>query len=263
MLNNRPKFQIISIVSNELDLLKVTLPTSVNALTQNSDYKYEVVLHVDGATKDSIKKIIKMYDKLNIDEVRIRNKKNKEFICPGDPSNNSHFHALSNKCDYTIEIESDVVAVLSRGDYDALGEIVAFFDRNPKACLLSSVIDHDCWVWKLKDVGHPLEKNARSVNRISSHFLVYHNQRFLDFAERSGIYDFSQYTNNFNYEDVISKAFTDNNVPLVFLDNWAIKVRHCDEKLHTGSLHYKRDPKVKMKIAKETIKKNNHINLEG
>lgn len=80
MLNDRPKFQIISIVANELDLLKITLPTSVNALTQNSNYTYEVILHVDGATNDSMKKIIELRNKLNIDEIRIRNKQNKTFI---------------------------------------------------------------------------------------------------------------------------------------------------------------------------------------
>lgn len=253
MLNDRPKFQIISIVANELDLLNITLPTSVDALTRNSNYKYEVVLHVDGATNDSMKKIIELRNKLNIDEIRIRNKQNKKFICPGDPSNNSHFHALSGKSDYTIEIESDVIAVLERSDYDALGEVAALFDRHPDVCLISSVIDYDCWVWKLEDIGRPLEKNVRSVNRVSSHFLIYHNQRFLDFARKNGIYSFAQYTDDCNYEDVISKALIRNNIPIAFFENWAVKIRHCDEKQYEGSLHYKRDQLLKMKIAKDMI----------
>lgn len=253
MLNDRPKFQIISIVANELDLLKITLPTSVNALTQNSNYTYEVILHVDGATNDSMKKIIKLRNKLNIDEIRIRNKQNKTFICPGDPSNNSHFHALSGKSDYTIEIESDVIAVSEQSDYDALGEIVALFDRNPDVCLISSVIDYDCWVWKLEDIGRPLEKNVRSVNRVSSHFLIYHNQRFLDFARKNVIYSFAQYTDDCNYEDVVSSALVRNNRPIAFFENWAIKVKHCDEKQYDGSLHYKRNQLLKIKIAKDMI----------
>lgn len=261
MLNDRPKFQIISIVANELDLLGVTLPTSADALTRNSNYRYEVILHIDGAADDSMKKIIELREKLNIDEIRIRNKKNRSFICPGDPSNNSHFHALSGKSDYTIEIESDVIAVLKKNNYDALGEIVAFFDRHPEVCLISSAIDYDCWVWKLEDVGHPLEKNVRSVNRVSSHFLIYHNQRFLDFAKSNGIYSFAQYSDDCNYEDVISKAFVRNKVPIAFFENWAIKVRHCDEKQYEGSLYYQRDQKLKMKIAKDMIKTYSYKNL--
>lgn len=254
MLNDRPKFQIISIVANEVDLLEVTLPTSIDALTRNSNYKYEVILHVDGANDDSVQKIFELRDQLNIDEIRIRNKKNKNFVCPGDPSNNAHFHTLSNKSDYTIEIESDVVAVLTKSDYDALGEIVSFFDRHPEVCLISSVIDYNCWVWKLEDIDSPLEKNVRNVNRISSHFLIYHNRRFLDFAKANGIYSFAMYSDDCNYEDVVSKALVRSKIPIAFFENWEIKVRHCDEKQYEGSLYYKRDPELKMKIAKEMIK---------
>ncbi|MDP3997773.1 MAG: hypothetical protein Q8P73_04715 [bacterium] len=254
MLNDRPKFQIISIVANELDLWNITLPISVDALTKNSSCKYEVIAQVDGATDSSIEQIIHFRDKLNIDEVRIRNKANKNFICPGDPSNNAHFHALSGKSDYTIEIESDVIAVLEKNDYDALGEISAFFDRHPETCLISSVIDYDCWVWKLEDIGRPLEKNVRDVNRVSSHFLVYHNQRFLDFAHSNGIYNFSKYTDDCNYEDVISNEFVKNNIPIAFFENWAVKVRHCDEKQAKGSIFYKRDKNLKIKIAQDMIR---------
>lgn len=260
MLNDRPKFQIISIVANELDLLRITLPTSVDALTKNSSYKYEVILHVDGASDDSLRKIVRLRNELNIDEIRMRNKKNKKFVCPGDPSNNSHFHALSNKSDYTIEIESDVIAVLKKNNYDALKEIVTFFDRHPKVCLASSVIDYDCWAWKLEDVSCPLEKNVRSVNRVSSHFLIYHNQRFLDFAKHNGIYSFTKYSNDCNYEDVVSDALVRNNLPIAFFENWAIKVRHCDEKQFEGSLYYKRDQKLKIKIAKDMIRTHGYKN---
>jgi hypothetical protein len=136
-----------------------------------------------------------------------------------------------------------------------LEEIVAFFDRHPEVCLISSVIDYDCWVWKLKDLGPSLEKNVRNVNRVSSHFLIYHNQRFLDFANKTGVYDFSQYSDENNYEDVISNSLTKNNIPIAFFENWPIKVRHCDEKQYEGSSFYKRDPQLKIDIAKKMIKK--------
>lgn len=255
MLSDRPKFQIISIVANELDLLRLTLPASIDSLTKNSKHSYELILQVDGAAEESIGKIIKMRDDLKIDEIRIRNKQNKNFICPGDPSNNSHFHALSGKSDYTIEIESDVIAVLEESGYDALGRIVDFFDRHTDVCLISSVIDYDCWAWKLEDVGVQLEENVRNVNRVSSHFLIYHNQRFLDFTQKNGIYSFTKYSDDNNYEDVISKALVKSRIPIAFFENWEVKVRHCDEKEYDGSLYYKRIPELKKKIARKMIRK--------
>lgn len=260
MLNNRPKFQIISIVANELDLLSVTLPTSIDSLTKNASCDYEVVLQVDGANDESMHRFIDLRNQLSIDELRIRNKQSKDLICPGDPSNNSHFHTLSNKCEYVIEIESDVIAVLQDKNYDALGEIIKFFEKHSSVCIATSVIDYDCWVWKLEDTGKNIDSNIRNVNRVSSHFLIYNTERFSKFAKENDIYDFSKYNEDSNYEDVISLAFTNKKLPIAFFDNWEVKVRHCDDKQYEGSMFYKRDSQLKMKIAKEMIEKYSYNN---
>lgn len=254
--NDRPKFQIIFIVSNEIDLLKVTLPVSLDSLTKNAKYSYEVVVQMDNATSDSVKKMIEWSEKVDfIDEIRIRNRKNRKLVCPGDLTNNPHFHIVSDKSDYIIAIECDVIAVLTDKNYDALSNILNFFNKHPKICLINSVIDYDCWVWKLQDIGSPIEKNIRSVNRISTHFLIYHTKRFLNFSAQEEIYDFSKYSNDCLYEDIISNGLLNAKIPIAFFNNWEIKVRHCDEKQYPGSLHYKRDPKLKLKIAKDTIDK--------
>lgn len=254
--NSRPEFQILFIVSNEIELLKITLPISLDSLTKNSKISHETIIQMDGANSESVKNMFNWAKRTNlIDEIRIRNRNDKNLICPGDPSNNPHFHFLSNKSKYVIEIESDVIAILNDKNYDAMGDIVSFFERHHEVCLITSVIDYNCWVWKLSDIGPHIEKNIRNVNRISSHFLIYHTDRFLNFANRSEIYNFTKYSDNCNYEDVISNKFVESKIPIAFLDNWAIKVRHCDEKIYPGSPYYKRDKKLKLKIAKETIKK--------
>ncbi len=253
--NNRPEFQILFIVSNELELLKVTFPVTLDSLTKNSKINYEVIIQMDGANSKSVKELLNWTKRINIiDEVRIRDRNNKKLVCPGDPSNNPHFHFISNKSKYLIEIEGDVIAVLENENFDALKNIVDFFERHPEICLITSIIDYDCWVWKLNDVDRHIEKDIRSVNRVSSHFLIYHTERFLDFAKKAGIYDFSKYSDNYNYEDVISNNLVKLKIPIAFFDNWPVKVRHCDEKEYPGSLNYKRDKKLKLRIEKETIK---------
>ena len=103
---------------------------------------------------------------------------------------------------------------------------------------------------------HNIGKGVRSVNRVSSHFLVYDTKRCCQYINSiggwslSGMYDTGAEWHN--YEDRVGKTFRYPDGPGIgYIDSIPFKVYHCDEKIEEGSPFYKRDIQTRLRVFDE------------
>lgn len=244
-------FTIAFVCHDGIDILKKTLPQNINSLCKFTNETYDLLLVIDGVETVNYKPLIDLAFSYGINEVRMRTRvKN---CATGDPSNNGHYHLFSNKTKYLISFEEDVALFNLNYSFDILHNLKILFENHSDMCLASKMDDHDCWVWKLKNVGVPFEAGYPRVNRVSSHFLVYDTQRcdkMLSISKFKKIDLFFDNGNSWlNYEDFLSKNFAKNSSSMICnLDAFPIKVFHCDSKINKSSPYYTKSKEAKINI---------------
>ncbi|MFD0404699.1 hypothetical protein [Kitasatospora sp. NPDC127116] len=250
-----PAFTIAYLVHSDVELLRRTIPATLDALTRGTRHPYDLVLVVDGAETAPIDEITELaHATWGFDEVRLRWRT--RHRASGDQANNIHTHFVTDKSRFLITIEGDVVAFRDPGATDVLAEIADTFDRCPQLALAQRIDDHDCWQWQLEETGPALSTRARSVNRVSSHFLIYETHRARPVMAAAGGIPGDRFHDDgqswMNYEDWLSHTFAHPAGPGIgYLHQLSLRVFHCDEKTVPGSAHYRRDLATRLRVFAE------------
>jgi hypothetical protein len=246
-----PEFTIAYLVHGDLPVLDKVIPTSLAALCDTTRHSYDLLLVIDGAETAPVDELVdRAHHRWGFDEVRLRWRS--RHRAAGDKTNNIHTHLFSDKSRFLITIEGDV-AVFRDRDIDVLDHIAATFDRLPQLAVAQRIDDHDCWQWPLATAGPPLGPGVRSVNRVSSHFLIYDTARTRARIDATGGLPGDRFHDDgqtwFNYEDWLSQTFAAPTGPGIgFLDDIPLKVFHCDRKIEPGSAHYRRDLATRLAV---------------
>lgn len=250
-------FTIAFICHNEPELLEKTISQNIQSLCHNTNENYDIILVVDGAETVDYEYLVKLAYRYGVNEVRLRTRiKN---CAKGDPSNNGHFHLFSTKTPYLITLESDVVLFNLELEFDVLKNIKELFKRHEKLCLATRMDDHDCWQWKLQYCSQLFEEGILSVNRVSSHFLVYDTNKCQAYFNNNDFFNldlfYDHYNSWYNYEDMISKYFSYPKGPGIgYLENFPIRTYHCDEKIKKDSPFYSKALNKKIQIFEKRKK---------
>lgn len=248
------KITICFISHEDSVVLQKTLYHNLNFLLRDNiekQYNIEIIILSSDSSTMNNKKIIEFSNMFNIDEIRIRNNNLKYS---GDPSNDSHMHLLQLNTDYLITIESDVLIVPYKDINFSLKDIISDIDQYSLG-LGYKISDYNCWVWELEKESESISKGVYSVNRVSSHFLIYNIPVFKNKISTDSLFK-DDYTNLYNYEDKISKLFTEQNNKIAFFEKWPIEVWHCDKKTEEGSLYYTKDNNLKLEIIESKLYEN-------
>lgn len=248
------KISICFISHEDSIVLEKTLYHNLNFLLKDNienQFNIEIIILSSDSSISNNKKIIEFSKIFNVDEIRIKNNKIKYS---GDPSNDSHMTLLQLKTDYLITIESDVLIVPHENENFTLKDIILDIDQYSHG-LGYKISDYDCWVWKLEKEANVMGEGVHSVNRVASHFLVYDMNKLKKQISNSILFK-DDYTHLYNYEDKISKLFTENNNQIAFFEKWPIEVWHCDEKIEKNSLYYTKDNNLKLKIIERKLYEN-------
>lgn len=248
---SRPDFTIAFLVNGDLPLLDLVVPTTLAALCGASRECYDLILSVDGAEVAQTDALYERAMSWGFDELRLRWRS--RWAASGDKTNNGHFNLVSHGTRFVIVVEGDVAVFSTKPDVDLLAEIRTIFDAHPELAVAQRIDDHQEWVWKLEDAGEPFGAGVRSVNRVSSHFLVYETSRFRRHVEASGGIPADEFHDDgqswYNYEDWISHAFARPRGPGIgFLAEAPLRVYHCDQKVSPNSVHYRRDLATRIDI---------------
>lgn len=243
-----PEITINFIAHDEIELLALTLPQNIQTLAARTSRLFDLCLTIDGAETAPVAEIIAIAQENGIDEIRLRYRRRN--CATGDPSNNGHMHGLHDKTPYLLTLESDICIFRIDPAFDILDAAIRFLDRHPEVPLLHRMDDTDCWQWQLEKVAEDIEPGVWSVNRLSSHFLVY---RIAAFREVMGWPTLDTYhddgTTWLNVEDFWSKSLAAPAGPgIPFVASWPMRVYHCDEKIAPESAHYRRDLDTKLRV---------------
>lgn len=245
-----PEFTIAFVVHDDVPLLERTVPTSIAALTQDTDHSYDLILVIDGAESAPVGEILGRAEAWGFDEVRLRRRS--RHAAPGDPSNNGHLHLLPVKGRFLVSMEGDVVAFRCGGG-DPLHHIATVFTACPDLALATRIDDHDCWKWPLSDAGPVLAAGVRSVNRVASHFLVFDVARASRTIWQTGGPPAGSFYDGdacwFNYEDWLSHIFAAPIGPGIgYLDQLPLRIYHCDEKTESGAPTYTKNLHTRLRV---------------
>jgi hypothetical protein len=246
-------FRITCLFNQNIDLLGLTLPRCVAALTGSTAETYEVVLHCDGTSRDVAGEVVQREEFGDIDEIRVRRRS--RFVASGDPSNNGHRRLFDAGPRYVIVFEDDVVMYRSEAAFDVLAACRRLFELYSDVAVICKLDDHEAWAWGLRDIGEPLEPGVRSVNRVATHFIAYDLDRFLPAARRFGGGDLDVFIDrddlSYNWEDLVSHVAATGGRKIAFPESWPLHVFHCDRKVSAGSMYNTQDPAVKREVFDE------------
>jgi glycosyltransferase involved in cell wall biosynthesis len=241
-----PEFSVIVICHNEIELLRRTLPINLNSLRVGTSRTFDVILLIDGAESAPVGELIELAHSNGVDEVRLRRRVRN--CATGDPSNNGHIQAFSDRTRFLLSLESDVALFRIDPSFDILDACAQFFERHPGRPLIHRMDDHDEWVWKLERSGPDIEPGVWSVNRLASHFLVYDTQaarKHLPSPNLGAYHDSPDRWHNF--EDDLSLRLAEPQGPGIAAPfGWPIRVYHCDRKIAAGSVHYSKSTAEKL-----------------
>lgn len=248
-----PDFTINIICHSDVELLRKTLPHNLENLCARSRRSFDVIMTIDGAETAPIDQLLAVAAENGVDEVRMRNRRRN--CASGHASNNGHVHAFSDKTRYLLTLEADVAFFNLDSSFDPLDAFAVFFERHPDRPLLHRMDDYSCWVWQLEKVSPDIEHGVWSVNRVSSHFLVYNTSATRRIARFPDLHRYREtMTDWHNVEDEISHRLCEPAGPgIAFPAAWPIRVFHCDRKLHEGSSHYTQDIQIKLAIFQQRI----------
>lgn len=248
--HQEPTFRIAFLFHTNLDLLSVTLPRCLEALTRGTHESYEVVLHADGTPADVAARLPNLLADWGVDELRLRERR--RFVASGDGSNNGHRRVFEHRSPYLIVIEDDVVLYRTDPCFDPLAACRALFERHPDVPVISKVSDYHQWCWQLADTGVEIEPGVRSVNRLSTHLVTYSMRAFMPVATRFGAFDLDVFIDredhSYNWEDLVSHVGTTGGRRIAFPESWPLAAHHCDRKVTDGSMFHTQDPAVKAQI---------------
>ena len=121
-------FTIGFICHNDFELLQRTIPQNLQAICNQTDESYDVVLVVDGAENISPGKFLEAAEGWGIDELRFRWRHRN--CATGDPSNNGHFHLFSDKSPYLLTMEGDVAIFKTDPSFDVLKAFKSLFQQH-------------------------------------------------------------------------------------------------------------------------------------
>lgn len=201
-----PEFTIACLFHSNIDLLRSTLPRSLDALTAGTEQSYDVVLHCDGTPPEIAAALAAEQHELGVRELRFRSRTGP--LASGDPSNNGHRRLVCAPTRYAVVFEDDVVMYRSEPAFDVLGAIRSTFERHPDVAVLCTVADSEKWTWKLEEIGAPIEDGIAAVNRVATHFIAYDLERFRPAAQRYGAFDLAVFIDrediSYNWEDLVS-----------------------------------------------------------
>jgi hypothetical protein len=252
-LYSDPIFRIAFLFHRHLDLFRVTLPRCLEALTDRTSERFEVVLHCDGTPDDVLAQLWELAAATGVDEVRVHRRD--RFVASGDPSNNGHRRLFDGRSRYLLAVEDDVVMYRTDRSFDVLAACRNLFERHSDLVVLSKVNDYSNWSWRLADLGEPIANGVRSTNRLSTHFIAYDLQRFVPVAERFGGFDLDVFIDrsdhSYNWEDLVSHVGTTGGRRIGFAEGWPIDVFHCDRKVEPGSMYHTQEPAVKAAVLAE------------
>lgn len=256
-------FTVAFICHSELELLEKTIKQNLAALRETAQgEEFDSIMVVDGAETAPTALLTEFAFREGINEVRLRTRKS--LCATGDPSNNGHYYIIRHKSKYLITLEGDVVMFLNNSNFNLFQNIRDFFERHKDIFLATKIDDFECWSWKLKQVSENFEEGIQSVNRVSSHFLIYQLERFHNYFDRNSPISLNSFydtqTSWFNYEDYLSKHVAVPNGPgIAFLESFPISVYHCDRKVADGSPFYSKNIEDKIKVfyqrREQTLKK--------
>jgi hypothetical protein len=246
-----PEFTINIICHDDVELMRHVLPHNLAQLRDHTRRSLDVVMTVDGAEDAPREALLQLAAESGVDEVRMRQRTNN--CASGDASNNGHLHAFSDKTRYLLTIEADVAIFLTDPQFDLLDACAEFFARHPNRPLLHRMDDSDCWVWKLEKVAPDIEPGVWSVNRISSHFLVYDTMVLRGSRGYPNLTAYQDdHSHHYNFEDELSHFFAEPTGPgIAFPHAWPLRIYHCDRKQSQGSLYYSKLPDVKLQVFKQ------------
>lgn len=243
-------FTIAFICGGGYEYFHKILENNIRVLCDNTNESFDLVLFLDGFENYDYEPYIKLAQKHKFNEIILRSRKSN--CANGDPSNNAHKHIFSTKTKYLITFESDVAIFKTEKNFDILKKIRETFEANKNIYLLTKIDDFDCWKEKLIFDSKDLCAGVHSVNRVSSHFLVYDTFRCEQvFKKNPDCFDnfYDTETKWYNYEDMLSNLFAKPKGPGIgFLHTFPIKVFHCDEKVHKDSVFYKKDAATKIRV---------------
>jgi hypothetical protein len=247
---SEPDFTIACLFHRDLDLLRLTLPRCLDALTTGTTQSFDVVLHCDGTPPEVATALVAEQDKLGIREMRFRARSGP--LASGDPSNNGHRRLVGAPTRYAIVFEDDIVMYRTEPAFDVLGAVRGVFERHPEVAVLCTVADSDQWAWRLEDLGEPVEDGISSVNRVATHFIAYDLVRFRQAAQRFGAFELDVFIDredvSYNWEDLVSHIGVTGDRRIAFPRAWPLHVFHCDRKTATGSMHNTQDPRIKREV---------------
>lgn len=248
-----PDFTIACLFHRDLDLLRLTLPRCLDALTVGTEQSFDVVLHCDGTPREVASALVSVQDELGVREVRFRARSGP--LASGDPSNNGHRRLVGASTRYAIVFEDDIVMYRTDASFDVLGAVRGVFERHPEVAVLCTVADSDQWAWKLEDLGEPVEEGISAVNRVATHFIAYDLARFRQAATRFGAFELDVFVDredvSYNWEDLVSHVGVTGGRRIAFPRTWPLHVFHCDRKIAAGSMHNTQDPRVKREVFAE------------
>jgi hypothetical protein len=242
-------FTIAFIVHTGHEIMSLTIPQNLESICGSTRERFDVVLVADGVVNDEDRyRLLRAADRWKIDEVRFRSRLRN--CASGDPSNNGHFHTLTNGTPYLITLEEDVAIFRLDPAFDMLAEFRSLFERHEKLVVATRADDHDCWNWKLEATGPDFEPGVLSVNRVASHFLAYSTGRAREALDTPSYCpevfqdDASSW---YNYEDLISRRLSAPAGPgIAFVERFPIRVFHCDRKIAAGSPFYTKELSTKL-----------------
>lgn len=252
-----PTFRIVFLFHRNLELLSRTLPQCIDALTTNTNESHEVVLVADGSPPAVVQQLLPLLPGWGVDELRIRDRT--RLVASGDPSNNGHARMFDQPSPYLIVIEDDVVVFRADPSFDVLAACRQLLARHAEVPVICRADDNDEWAWRLEDLGGEIEPGVRSVNRVSTHMIVYDTQRFIPVARRFGGFQLDVFIDredlSYNWEDLVSHVGTTGGRRIAFPSAWPVSVFHCDRKIAPGSMHNTQDPRVKLHIVEQLCRR--------
>lgn len=243
-------FRIACLFHQNAELLALTFPRCVEALTGSTAESYEVLLHCDGTPEPMLDEVARREEFSAADEIRFRRRY--RFVANGDASNNGHRRLFGGRSRYLIVFEDDVVMYRSDPHFDVLAACRALFERYADVAVICKLDDYDVWAWCLTDVGEQLEPGVRSVNRVATHFIAYDLHRFLPAAQRFGAFELDVFIDrddlSYNWEDLVSHVGTTGGRRIAFPEAWPLHVFHCDRKIADGSMYNSQNPLIKRAV---------------
>jgi hypothetical protein len=261
-----PTFRVAFLFHADIALLRSTLPRCVEALTSGTTESFEVVLHCDGSPPETVAEVSSCLEEWGVDELVVRQRS--RHVASGDPSNNGHRRLVDScRARYLVVVEDDVVMYRTQSMFDVLSACRGLFERHPSIPVLSKVDDHAQWSWKLRDRGPGIEVGVRSVNRLSTHFVVYDTHRFVPAARRFGAFDLDVFIDredhSYNWEDVVSHVATSGGRHIAFPQSWPLDVFHCDRKVAPGSMYHTQDPATKASVLAELERRYRPVSVDA